>query len=214
MPFHVPFNQRASHRQTMGPIYIGFEPPAPPRRKFNWWGFNGMWMSAASLLTAGFLSPLTLLISLNGLRKPGKKMAFVGTVISLAGITLATSLVASGVAHHRHVVHRREQAKQERIIKKQVAETGKVLAVAQERLVEYRGAHDGQLPEDIEGNMLMVSFVDAWGESLRFEPAADHALIRSAGPDRRFLTPDDLTGEVSGQTEYAQQNIPVEPLDY
>ena len=71
MAFHVPFNQRKSN-QRRGPVYIGFD---PPRRKFNWWGLHGLWMSLASLLTLGFTSPVPLLISLNGLRK--KKLSLI-----------------------------------------------------------------------------------------------------------------------------------------
>jgi hypothetical protein len=199
MAFHVPFNQRVSARQHSGPIYIGFEVPQPPRKKFNWWGFNGMWMSAASLLTAGFLSPVTLLISFVGLRRPGKKMATVGTLISLAGIALASTIVLTTVAAHNH----REQARQarhyDRTVKKQIAETNTLLSMASEEIIEDRDQHDGELPNDIDANMIVIKHIDPWGESLRFDLESDHGVVRSAGPDKKFDTNDDLTVSVDGK---------------
>ncbi len=90
MAFHIPFEHRQRNRQQYGPIYIGFDVPARrPRRQFNWWGFHGLWLSLASFLTAGLLSPIPLLISLIGLRKgPGRKMAAAGTIFSVLGTGL------------------------------------------------------------------------------------------------------------------------------
>lgn len=203
MAFHIPFNQRQSARQPR-PIYIGFEAsvaPQPPRRKFNWWGFNGMWMSFASLLTAGFLSPIPLLVSLKGLRRPGKKMAAVGTLTSLAGIGLATTIVLGGIAAHRHVEHERHAAHVNRTVKKHVAETKSLIAAATGEIAEYRDSNAGELPNDIDANMLVIKHVDPWGESLRFDAEVDHALVRSAGPDRTFDTSDDVIEKVDGKTE-------------
>lgn len=199
MAFHVPFNQRPSGQQPLpGPIYIGFDIPAPaPRRKFNWWGFNGMWMSFASLLSAGFLSPIPLLVSLKGLRRPGKKMATIGTVISMLGIGMATLVTIAGVsASNRHHAHR--QARQQQIrIAKQIDEVQKTLAVAATEIVEYQADNEGQFPSDVDGNMLVIKYVDPWGESLRFDIENEAGFIRSAGPDQKFYSKDDVTTPIA-----------------
>lgn len=204
MAFHIPFEQRASARQNAGPIYIGFEVPRPPRKKFNWWGFNGMWMSAASLLTAGFLSPVTLLISFVGLRRPGKKMATVGTVLSLCGIALASTIVLSTVAHHNHRAQVRAERNYSRVLKKQVTETNALLAMASAEIIEDRDNHSGELPNDIDANMIVIKHIDPWGESLRFDLEVNKGIIRSAGPDKEFDTRDDLTKTVEGKSSERQ----------
>lgn len=201
MAFHIPFNQRAAAQQNMGPIYIGFEVPQAPRKKFNWWGFNGMWMSAVSLLTAGFLSPVPLLISLVGLRRPGKKMATVGTFTSIAGIALASSLVLGCIATENHQHQARESARHQTTLRKNVKETNSLLGIAAEELVEYRDENYGELPNDIDANMLVIKHVDPWGESLRFDAEINHGVIRSSGPDKEFDTRDDITTKVKGKTE-------------
>ena len=208
MPFHIPFNQRASAKpQVLQPVYIGFEQPQPPRRKFNWWGFNGMWMSAASLLTAGFLSPVSLLISLIGLRpsrqKMGRKMALTGTVVSLAGVVLASSLVFGAMQKARHRQQVRHAAQQHAEILKEVRQTQNLLGLATEELVEYRDLNQGDLPNDIDANMLVIKHVDPWGEVLRYESEIDHGVVRSAGPDRKFDSKDDVVSKVKGTTDRA-----------
>jgi hypothetical protein len=202
MAFHVPFNQRHSARRH-APIYIGFDvPAAPPRRKFNWWGFNGMWMSFASLvMTAGFLAPIPLIISLVGLRKPGKKMAAVGAITSLIGIGLAVALVFGAIADHSHRAHRQKMHHYRTVVKKQVEEASSLLSVASREITEFRDSHDGALPNDIDANMLVIKHVDPWGESLRYDAELDHAIVRSAGPDRQFDTSDDVMKEIKGKTD-------------
>ena len=203
MAFHIPFSQRHSARRQ-APIFIGFEVPAPPmapRRKFNWWGFHGMWLSFASLLTAGFLSPIPLLISLVGLRRPGRKMATVGALTSLGGIGLAVALVFSSIAVHNHRNQERHQVKQSRTIVKQVNEVKSLLSLAAGEITQYRDDNEGELPNDIDANMLVIKHVDPWGESLRFDAEVDHAIIRSAGPDKEFNTQDDVTSKIKGKTD-------------
>ncbi len=202
MAFHIPFNQRHSAPRRE-PIYIGFDVPAArPRRNFNWWGFNGMWMSFASLMTAGFFSPIPLLISLVGLRRPGKKMAVVGTLTSLVGIGIAVAIVFGSIAAHNHQAQQRKAAKYQKVVQKQVQETQSLLAIASEELIEYRDNNNGELPDDIDANILVLKHVDPWGESLRVDAKADHVVVRSAGPDSRFDTNDDVTTKISGKTEH------------
>jgi len=49
--------------------------------------------------------------------------------------------------------------------------------------------------------MLAVGYSDPWGQALRYEPETGFALLRSAGPDQEFLSPDDLLKKVSVSSE-------------
>ena len=196
MSFHIPFHQRASNRKHYGTVYID-QPPTPPKRRFNWWGFNGMCLSFISLLTLGFLSPLALMFSLIGLRRPGKGMAAVGTMVSLVGVALISAIGLTAVSAHQQQAARIANQKQARVNAVKIEKTQGLLAEAYDGLVEYRGQHEGRLPADIEGNMLVVSNVDPWGQALRYEPEEGFALVRSAGPDQKFLSTDDLIRKVS-----------------
>ncbi|MDA7880249.1 hypothetical protein N9A76_02225 [Mariniblastus sp.] len=193
MAFHTPFNQRASAKQQATPVYIGFQPVRREKRKFNWWGFNGMWLAFGSLLTAGFASPIPLLISLNGLRRPGKAMASIGTLVSLGGVVMATSIVLLISNAHHHRVHSKEVAQRNKIVKKQAKETGVLLAVAANKVKTFRKEAGDTADFDIEANMLIVEHTDPWGESLRFDATPDSGLVRSAGPDKTFNSEDDIT---------------------
>lgn len=200
MPFHVPFHHRESNRRHYGTIYIGPQPnTGPARKKFNWWGFNGMWLSFAALFTAGILSPISLLFSLKGMRRPGKKMAAVGTFTSLAGVGILTMIILAIVNSHNHAQHRRHVARAAIVNAEKVEQTEVILADAYDDLVEYRGQNEGELPNDLDGNILVVSYLDPWGEELRYEPEGDFALIRSAGPDQEFLSADDILKKVDSK---------------
>ena len=205
MAFHIPFEHRNRNRQNIGPVYIGFDQPAPPsrpRKKFNWWGFNGLWMSMASFVVAGFTSPLALLVSLVGLRRPGKKMAIAGTLFSLLGTGLAGSILYGVISHEHHQAYM-AQVRKDRIQRTaDVEETKSLLASATEELEEYRDSHDGSLPSWVDCNMLMLKYEDPWGKTLRFDATAEsHGMLRSAGPDRVYETKDDLQVRVEGETE-------------
>jgi hypothetical protein len=192
MAFHTPFNQRASAKKQAPPVYIGFHPPRPERRKFNWWGFNGMWLAFGSLLTAGFASPIPLLISLNGLRRPGKAMASIGAIVSMGGVVMATTIVLFISNAHHHRTHTRETAQRNKIVKKQTKETGVLLAVAANKVKTFQTEAGDNADFDIEANMLIVEHIDPWGESLRFDSGPDSGLVRSAGPDKTFDSKDDI----------------------
>lgn len=210
MTFHVPFNQRESRRNHREPVYIGFEAPARPRTRFNWWGFNGMWMSFASLMSAGFLSIVPLIISYIGLRRPGKKMATVGTVVSLFGVVMAGTIVLSAVGSHRAESYRHEQAIYQKQLGYEIRQANKMIEQANVDLIEYRDANEGFLPGDIEGNVMVVGYVDPWGESLLFEPGNETCLIRSAGPDQEFMSNDDLVKKVKGKSTSMIKHVPVD----
>lgn len=198
MPYHIPFE----HRRRPQPVYIGFDVPQRTKRKFNWWGFWGLLMSMGSFLTAGFASPLSLLVSLNGMRKVKgpRKAATAGTVFSLLGIMLAGSIVTYAV--HEDAAHRQRYLDRQRqeAIAAQVEETQVAIAIAERELDEFR-EDTGYLPGGIDGNMLMLKHVDAWGTEIRYDAELVPATLRSAGPDMAYNTDDDVTSEVEGQTE-------------
>lgn len=198
MAYHIPFNQR--HRKPPV-VYIGFEAPRPPRRKFNWWGFNGLWMSLAAFLSAGLFSPIALLVSMRGLKQKPRRMAVAGTVLSLAGTALFAGIVFTVVSSQAHRKHIAQMHLQNALVQQQVVETEQLIDTALVELVEFREGHGGQLPNWVDGNMLLLKHLDSWGESLRFDAEEEFAIIRSAGPDRQFDTDDDLTEKVLGKTD-------------
>lgn len=210
MAFHIPFE----HRKQGTPIYIGFDAPQPVpvrrRKAWNWWAFFGFPLSLFALIgTLGILSPIALLVNLVALRKRPRKLATLGTVISLIGSLLLAGYIVAGVSYEMREHHARERAMVQRVEKQQIAETSAVMKKAQKELEEYRDGHEGHLPSDIDGCMLMIKHVDTWGQSLRFEEAPDHGMLRSAGPDKEFDTSDDLTTKIEGKTS-RQALLPVE----
>ena len=197
MAFHVPFSQR----QQQSPVYIGFEPMAHPRRRSNMWGLSGLLLAIGSIFTCGFFSPFALLISLIGLTRAPRKTAMAGTIISLAGMSIAASIVF-GVMNEQ--MHRREIVQQKislEIFAKQEKQGKKTIASAISELEGFRDEHDGSLPQAIDGNMLVIKYEDPWGQPLRYDQETDAAIIRSAGPDKRFETEDDLTQQIEGATD-------------
>lgn len=201
MPYHIPFE----HRRRPQPVYIGFDAPQRPRKKFNWWGFWGLLMSLGSFLTAGFASPLALLVSLNGMRKKKgpRKAAAAGTVFSLLGIMLAGTIVTVAVNEEHAHRQRRMERKRQREVAAQVEETQVAIAIAERELDEFV-EDTGYLPNGIDGNMLMLKHIDAWGQEIRYDAETEPALLRSAGPDNMYNTDDDVTSTVEGRVESAQ----------
>ena len=198
MPYHIPFE----HRRRPQPVYIGFNATQRPRRKFNWWGFWGLLMSLGSFLTAGFASPLALLVSLNGLRKTKgpRKAAAAGSVFSLLGIMLAGLIVSLTVNEGRIESQRRYQRQHQQAIMVQVEETQVAIAIAERELDEFY-QDTGYLPSGIDGNMLMLKHTDAWGNEIRYDAESFPVTLRSAGPDLDYNTQDDVTSEVKGELE-------------
>jgi hypothetical protein len=197
MAFHIPFDQRYRGQ----PIYIGFDTPPVPRRRWNWWGFFGFGLSLFSFLTAGFLSPLALLLNLVGMRREPRGLARAGMVLSLVGMALAGGVIAMGVTSYQ----RAQAHHQELVLNARNRElgllTGQTLQVAQAEFAQYREVNGGNLPQWIDANMVAIKHKDAWGESLRFDIEKEGALLRSAGPDREFDTSDDLTLRVEGKSQ-------------
>lgn len=208
MPYHIPFE----HRHRPQPVYIGFD--VRPKRKFNWWGFWGLLMSLGSFLTAGFASPLALLVSLNGMRKVKgpRKAAAAGTIFSLLGVMLAGSIVTFAVHEEQAHRHHRMEKQRQREIAVQVEDTEATILVARHELDEFR-EDTGYLPSGIDGNMLMLKHTDAWGNEIRYDAENEPASLRSAGPDMEYNTADDVVSEVKGRLEKFDSPINVDVAD-
>ncbi len=199
MAFHILCKQRRCE-PVSPPIY---NRSARAQKKFNWWGFHGLWLSVLSLTSAGFLSPLSLLVSLNGMRrkKGPRKLAAAGTVVSIAGIALA-GLIVSTVTHSifQHQQHLESKAMARKIAKQR--DSAKMLvASAVRELTRHKNSHQGFLPSVIDSNMLVIKHIDPWKEELRFDLKKDHGVVRSAGPDTIFETSDDIVIRVEGKIQ-------------
>ena len=205
MALHVPYAQRREN----SPVYIGFQPPPIRKRHSNWWGLGGLLLSLGGLITCGLLSPVALLVSLIGLWQNPRRSAIAGTVISLAGLAVASSIVYGTVSNQMHRHERIEQKKQAIYMAQQVDQATELLESATRELEGFRTEHEGALPAAIDGNMLVIKYQDPWGQELRYEPGVNQATIRSAGVDARFDTPDDLTRTIEGDTDYE----PLLPVD-
>lgn len=163
-----------------GNPYPTSTPPAPPPS--NTVGLVGFILSLVGIVVCG-LHLISLPVSLIGLTKRPRGLAAAGTVISLIG-TLA--IVGIGALFVKGVAFVSEE--QNRL------NTGNALAEAEVRIHRHHDMH-GALPDGIEGNKMILDLKDAWGESLRYDLDGDKFVIRSAGPDKRFDTPDDLTSK-------------------
>ena len=201
MAFHIPFNQRNQDRQ--GPVYIGFnDPPRLRRPRFNWWAFNGLWMSLAAFASAGFLSIIPFFVSWRGLKRKPRKMAVAGMLFSVIGMCIAGAITVHGVGSEMKREQARQQVRERREMARLKKQCEPILSEAAREFEQYRENNDGYLPNAINGNMVVIKHIDPWGTSLRFEPEAnDHALIRSAGPDKEWDTRDDITHKVDGKTD-------------
>lgn len=147
----------------------------------------GLIASVLGIFTCGFLHPLSLLISLVGLLKPPRGMAIAGTVISLLGIgflVLSGYGLVMGILGFKQFMSEEEKRRQ----------TATTISEAT-TVIESHRDRTGALPDSIEGSKLILQDKDAWGEPLRYETSAGKYIIRSAGPDKKMNTADDVTSE-------------------
>ncbi len=153
----------------------------------NGLGIAGFVLSIIGVLTCGTLNILSLPISLVALLWKPRGFAIAGTIISLLGVgflTLAGWAIVAGFIGLKGVAE--EFGK--------INNTHITIADARNAIENYRNEHN-TLPDGIEGNKLVVPFKDGWQTELRYEVDGNNYLIRSAGPDKTFDTPDDLTSQ-------------------
>lgn len=189
MSTHVPYPSRSQET-----LYIG-----PPTR-VNGLGIAGFIVSLVGLLfTCGVLCPLGVMLSLIGLLHKPRGFAIAGTLIGIAGsafLALVGWGLVMGFLGARDAINSGVE----------VATTFAALSQADQRIQIYRAEHEGQLPEGIEGNKLILDLNDAWNKTLRYDVDGDTYLIRSAGRDSKFETPDDLVQKPSANP--SPQTVP------
>ena len=206
MAYHVPFSQRPSGRHQRPVYYIGFDSPRRFRRPRNWWGINSVILF---FLSVGILSPITFLMGLRGLSKGPRGAAFVGTGLSLAGLTIMTLIALAVSAEAKEAQERYVLRQQQAVNAVQIAETQALLSFAAEEFEGYRDDNDGHLPSQEDGMQLSIKHLDGWDNELMYETRSDFAGLRSAGPDGKFFNTDDLTREISGETMEESPLLPV-----
>jgi hypothetical protein len=146
-------------------------------------GRTGLWTSVVGLATCGLLSPLGLAMSFLALRKAPRTAAATGLFLGLIGsvwVAFVGSLMLSGAV----AASARQEAR--------LAHQTRTAMVQAEGVIEHYRHQTSRLPEGIEGNKLVLTFTDAWNNSLRYDLDDSHYSIRSAGPDRKFDTEDDV----------------------
>ncbi len=161
-------------------IYI-LDPPKPPT---NGLGTAGFVFGILGIFTFGFLSPLGLLLSFFGLFKRPRGLAMTGFVLSLLGVGFIGSMIAIP-AYHAQARHAR------RHLEREIRATMERIEGAMEEVEEASDEAKREL-DGYEGNSVTVRHQDAWGNELRYDERTDGYAVRSAGPDRRFDTRDDL----------------------
>ncbi|TWT32105.1 DUF4190 domain-containing protein [Blastopirellula retiformator] len=160
------------------------KPLRPPVNALGIWGF---FVSLFGLVfTLGAISPIGLILSLFAMFHPRRGFAVAGMLIGIVGTALIAAIVgAAAIAadtyhHYAHEVPQIEQT---------LAKLDDAIIV-----IETDRHEKGELPEGVDGNKLVLPITDAWQQSLRYEPAdsGEDYAVRSAGPDQKFDTADDL----------------------
>ena len=162
----------------------------------------GFILSLMSFFTCLLLAPLAVYFSFKGLReRDGQGFAIAGLIVGIfqsislvvliayfvfmaimiggAGAALAAILAQLGLSAARTAEARLET----------------LAAIQEARVViqEYYEDHS-EWPTESQGTQMIREHHDAWGRSLRYEPAARNQLaIVSAGQDGRFGSPDDIS---------------------
>lgn len=169
--------------------YIDDQTPTypPPSQSSNTMGLVGFIFSLASLATCGLLSPIAFFISLIGMFRAPRGFAVAGAAIS--GVTIV-AVAGMGFAIFQAGKAGFDQAQ----LTAQRLHTMDILRDASEEIELYY-EEQGEYPSGVEGNKLILSLKDAWGNALLYERLEDEDGydIRSDGPDGISGTDDDLT---------------------
>ena len=118
-------------------------------------------------------------------------------------------IVESATRSNRHHQMRIEKRRTAATVARQRSSATKLVASAIAELGQYRRSHNGFLPSVIDSNMLVIKHTDPWGEELRFDLKKDHGVVRSAGPDMVFETPDDIVKRVMGKVQAEASLLPL-----
>ncbi|MGY8767367.1 MAG: hypothetical protein ACKVH8_02890 [Pirellulales bacterium] len=149
-------------------------------------GLVGFFVSLFGLIfTCGLLSPLGLLLSIWAAMYSPKGTAVAGIVIGSIGTLLlafcvGTFAMAANKAHYYSHEVPMQQATYDQLHEAIVT-------------IKQHEVEQGQLPDGIAGNRLVLEMHDAWDQSVRFELEDNgNYAVRSGGPDQTFDTEDDL----------------------
>lgn len=145
------------------------------------------------LLTCGTLNIISLPVSLVALAWKPRGFAIAGTIISVLGIGFLALVGWGIVAGFMGLKGLADLAGQQ-------IQTQSVISDAKNAIENYR-SENNTLPDGIEGNKLVVEKKDGWGTELRYDLEGDSYLIRSAGPDKKFNTSDDVTSKDTSEME-------------
>jgi len=150
---------------------------------------------AVTILSCGLLSPIGFILSAIGLIKPPRGFSITAMLISLVATALWALtiffLIQVGTEFFKPFI------------------TMNLLSEAANTIENHRDA-DGQLPDDIEGNKLIIDVLDGWENAVRYEQAGDSFLIRSAGPDEKMDTLDDIEVGPDGVLMFGTEQDAVE----
>lgn len=161
------------------------------KKKRNTFGLLGFLFGVVGLATGAL--PVALAgggLSTIGVFRRRRFLAMVGLTMALLNPTTQhffghmTDKIARPDRHTSHVA--------QRMIEEKLAETNTALASAEDRVMGFYNDNQQTWPDDIQGNMLVAELSDAWGTSLRYDEMPDRLLVRSAGPDKKAETNDDI----------------------
>ena len=157
----------------------------------NGLGVAGFVLSLVGWFSCGFFSPLALILSAVALRREPRGLAIAGLILGILGsawlfigglsfiaAVLGIGVAANFLAAELHTDATLTQAAS--LVFSYQEETGRT------------PADDAQFAKLLEDSGL--DQLDAWGHSLRYNRLAEGDFeVRSAGPDGKFDTGDDLT---------------------
>ncbi|MDB4650329.1 hypothetical protein OAE37_01055 [Pirellulaceae bacterium] len=210
---HIAYTSRREE-----PLYIGFEEEAKTKQKkqsngfgtaATFFGFLGLLTSVvtipfliSTMYTNGYLdrppisvqlaapfffvffAALAVIFGAIGIFRKPRFLAFVGGLMGLL-------VIAGAMGWTRHVVHNHEQDQlrmENRVSRNQ---TERKLESAKKTIEKFR-AENGEFPDGLAGNRLTIETKDSWQTELRYELVENGFTIRSAGPDKKFESDDDI----------------------
>jgi hypothetical protein len=174
----------------------------------NGLGTAGFIISLIGLLvTGGVLCPLGLILSFFALFKQPRGLAIAGFIIGLIGTAIdlivflffgAVVLSCLGLGTALAAMPLKTQA---------------ALEQADQKIQQYY-LDNRKLPSDFDGNNLLDTTRDGWGHRMRYyQNPPEGYEIRSAGPDGRFGTTDDMTRTGTISTSPPARTKPAAPVE-
>jgi hypothetical protein len=185
--YQTPQNGWGWGRRTAAPATA--VPTEKPKKSSNTLGLVGFVVSLCGLATAAL--PVAIAggaLSSLGLFRRGRFLALTGLVMALANPAVIDMFEGHSLA--------RADRRAERIarveLQKQLQMVNTVLAQAEAQVLAHFEGNNKSWPDGIEGNMLVATTKDPWGNSLRYDEMNDRLVLRSFGPDRQAETGDDV----------------------